>query len=281
VKRKGEKAKKNKERLKTIYKPMKITVLTENMAGGKFLAEHGLSYLIEHDNQKILFDTGHSDVFLQNARNMNLDIVSGVETIVLSHGHWDHGNGLQYLENKKLIAHPGAFIKRYRKGGNKNIGLKFTREELDKKFQIQTSRKPLDITGKMIFLGEIPRLVDFEPRPTLFVDENGKPDQVLDDSALAIVHRDALFIITGCSHAGICNILEHAKKVTGIKNIKAVLGGFHLSDGNQQTIKTIEYFREAGVKHVNPSHCTAFSALVKFHEAFGSDQVKTGMKLNF
>ena len=66
---------------------MKITVLTENTAGGKFLAEHGLSYLIEIDDQKILFDTGHSDVFLKNASQLGIDIQTEVETVVLSHGH--------------------------------------------------------------------------------------------------------------------------------------------------------------------------------------------------
>ena len=84
---------------------MTLTVLTENSAGGSFLAEHGLSYFIEHDNMQLLFDTGHSDVFLRNAKNLNIDI-DQVETVILSHGHWDHGNGLKYLSRKKLITHP-------------------------------------------------------------------------------------------------------------------------------------------------------------------------------
>jgi len=260
---------------------MEITILTENVAGGQFLAEHGLSYLIEHDGQKILFDTGHSDVFLKNAEKMNIGIVSGVQTVVLSHGHWDHGDGLQYLENKKLVTHPLAFIKRYRKSGNKNIGLKMSKEELEKKYTLELSRDSLHVSDNIIFLGEIPRLTDFESRSTHFVDANGKPDQVLDDSALAIIQDEAITIITGCAHAGICNIVEHAKRITGIKKVKAVLGGFHLQDSNQQTLKTIEYFQNIGINHVNPSHCTGLPALVKFHQAFGSYQVKTGMTLRF
>jgi len=81
---------------------MKLTVLTENTASKNFLTEHGLSYLIEYNGKKILFDTGHSDVFLKNAKQLNINL-DEVETVVLSHGHWDHGNGLKHLKNKTLI----------------------------------------------------------------------------------------------------------------------------------------------------------------------------------
>jgi 7,8-dihydropterin-6-yl-methyl-4-(beta-D-ribofuranosyl)aminobenzene 5'-phosphate synthase len=101
---------------------MKLSVLTENIASGYFTAEFGLSYLIEHDDETILFDTGHSDNFLRNAKRLNIDI-DKVERVVLSHGHWDHGNGLKYIKNKDLICHPNAFIKRYRRNDNFHIGL--------------------------------------------------------------------------------------------------------------------------------------------------------------
>lgn len=74
---------------------LEIKVLTENTAGGKLLSEHGLSYLIEIDGEIILSDAGHTDVFLKNAEKLGIDIHSEVRTVVLSHGHWDHGDGLQ------------------------------------------------------------------------------------------------------------------------------------------------------------------------------------------
>ena len=61
---------------------MKLYILTENIAGGKFLAEHGLSYLIERYNQSILFDTGHSDVFLKNAANLGINLQEKVDTVI-------------------------------------------------------------------------------------------------------------------------------------------------------------------------------------------------------
>ncbi|HKJ80028.1 MAG TPA: MBL fold metallo-hydrolase, partial [Prolixibacteraceae bacterium] len=73
---------------------MKISILTDNNAGRNFQAEHGLSYLIEIDGEKILFDTGHSDVYLNNAKKLRINIQKSVEKIVLSHGHWDHTFGL-------------------------------------------------------------------------------------------------------------------------------------------------------------------------------------------
>jgi 7,8-dihydropterin-6-yl-methyl-4-(beta-D-ribofuranosyl)aminobenzene 5'-phosphate synthase len=260
---------------------MKLTVLTENVAGGKFFAEHGLSYYIEHDRFSFLFDTGHSDNFIKNARMLGLDVQNNIDTIVLSHGHWDHGDGLRFLEDKTLICHPGAFIKRYRKNDKSDIGLASSKSELTKKYKLITTEKPYEITKNIIFLGEIPRLNDFEAQSTSFVDEKGEADFVMDDSAIAIIQNNELIVVTGCSHSGICNIVEHAKTVSGIRNVKAVIGGFHLKHNNLQLLKTIEYLKEANISEIYPSHCTELPALCEFHKSLGIKQLKTGMILEF
>jgi len=260
---------------------MKIYILTENTAGGHFLAEHGLSYMIEIDDQKILFDTGHSDVFLKNALRMGIDIEKEIDTIVLSHGHWDHGNGLKYLENKRLITHPAAFIRRFRKKDLSSIGLAFTKEEVKNKFDLVESREPFRITDHLFFLGEIPRKNNFEAQTTSFSDDFQNDDFIPDDSALAAIIKDELIVITGCSHSGICNIVEQAKNVTGISKADTVIGGFHLKEQDEQTIKTIEYFKEEGIRKVYPSHCTELPALAAFYNEFKNRQVKTGMIINF
>ena len=77
---------------------MKLSVLSENTAGGSFLAEHGLSYFIEVNETKILLDTGHSDVFKLNAQKLGIDIDKVVDVVVLSHGHWDHGGRLRIFK---------------------------------------------------------------------------------------------------------------------------------------------------------------------------------------
>jgi len=258
-----------------------ITILTENVAGGKFLAEHGLSYLLEIDNEQILFDTGHSDVFLKNAKILGIDIHNNIEKVVLSHGHWDHGDGLQFIENKTLITHPSSFLKRYRKADHSTVGLTLSKNEIQSKFNLIESEKHYKITENLFFLGEIPRINNFESKTTTFELKDAKDDFIDDDSAIVAIVNKELVVITGCSHSGICNICEHAKKVTGIDKIGAVIGGFHLKQNNLQTQKTVAYFKKNAVKRVLPSHCTELPALAVFYDNFEIQQIKTGMKFQF
>lgn len=258
---------------------MKLTVLTENVAGPGFLAEHGLSYLIEVKGETILFDTGSSDVFLENGKRLGIDVAKEVHTIVLSHGHWDHGDGLRFISDKILITHPDSFMERYRKKDHSAIGLRLSKEELSERFRVITSKKPYKINEHVIFLGEIPRLTDFEGKTTQHLNGKGASDFVPDDSALAIIEDDALHVVTGCSHAGICNIINYAIEVTGIENVKTVIGGFHLKHDNEQTRKAIQCFKELDVETIFPSHCTEFPALCSFSKAFPISQLKTGMVL--
>jgi 7,8-dihydropterin-6-yl-methyl-4-(beta-D-ribofuranosyl)aminobenzene 5'-phosphate synthase len=260
---------------------MKLTVLTENCASGKFLAEHGLSYFIEHEDKKVLFDTGHTDVFLKNAERLQIDIQKETDTVVLSHGHWDHGNGLQYLSDKILITHPNSFIKRFRKEEKNNIGLALNKEELKAKFRLEITSKPFQISENIIFLGEIPRNNNFEAKTTSFTDEHDSPDFIPDDSALAIIQEKQLHIITGCSHSGICNIVDYAQNITGIDTIKTVIGGFHLKHDNEQTQKTIQFLKSKQIENIYPSHCTQLEALIAFSRNFKIQQVKSGMVFNF
>lgn len=260
---------------------MIVTILTENVAGSRFLAEHGLSYLIEIDDEKILFDTGHSDVFLKNAFQLGIDLNREVEKVVLSHGHWDHGDGLNFLNNKILITHPESFSEKFRKVDFTKVSLSLSKNLLDEKFKLRPTSEPLKITENSIFLGEIPRVTNFESQTTAFCLKNGADDFVPDDSAMIAISNNELVIITGCSHSGICNICEQAQKVTGIRKIKAVIGGFHLKHQNKQTRETIHYFKKNAVEKLYPTHCTDLPALALFYQEFNIQQVKTGMVFEF
>lgn len=260
---------------------MKLTVLTENNAGSGFLAEHGLSYLIEHEEEKILFDAGATDVFLKNANRLGVNIQKEVNTVVLSHGHWDHGNGLKHLKNKTLITHPESFIIRYRTKDHSSLGLNFSKKQAEQNFKLILKKEPYYISSNIIFLGEIPRANNFESKTTNFLDEFGYPDFVNDDSAIVIIKNKELIIVTGCSHSGICNIINYACKVTGTNTINTVIGGFHLKNNNAQTQKTIEFFKKNNTSRIYPSHCTHLPALTAFYENFKIEQIRTGMVLNF
>jgi len=253
---------------------MKLTVLNDNAPGDICASEHGLSYLVEAD-KTILFDTGASDLFLKNAALLKLDLKM-VDTVVLSHGHWDHGNGLKYIENKTLITHPDSFQKKYRKKDQSYIGLPFSKDEAKEKFELVTTKKPYQISEQITFLSEIPRLNDFEAKTTSFELEDGTDDFVYDDSALAIKTDNGLVVVSGCAHAGICNTIDYAIKITGINKVYGVIGGFHLKKNDTQTQKTIEYFKNLEIQKIYPSHCTALPALAAFHQTFNTKQVLSG-----
>ncbi|MBN2610660.1 MAG: MBL fold metallo-hydrolase [Bacteroidales bacterium] len=259
---------------------MNISVLVDNTAGGKTEAEHGLSYLVEFQEKRILFDSGQSNLFMRNAAKMEVDI-SQPDVIVLSHGHFDHGDGLGYLSGGRMICHPGCFVKRCRKADHSYIGLKDTRETFEAKFDLKTSKEPLKISDGFYFLGEVPRVTDFESKSTSFVFEDNSPDFVMDDSAISMQLDNGIFVVTGCGHSGIVNTLEHAKRVTGENRIYGIMGGFHLKRADIQTAETIKYLKENNVKHVLPSHCTELPALSEFYREFKFNTVKTGNILNF
>lgn len=249
------------------------------MASATCKAEHGLSYVVEFDD-KVLFDTGQSNLFLKNAKQMQVDIGS-VEKVVLSHGHYDHGNGLYMLKNKKLICHPNVFTKRYSGKQRKYVGLDLSKEEALKSFEIENCKDPYWISDKICFLGEIPRIFSFERSETSFYLENNEKDELLDDSALVVKMKQGLFVISGCAHSGICNIIEHAKQVTGIDKVFGVFGGFHLKFNNKQTKETVEYMKQNTVEIIMPSHCTDLPALSVFYREFKGEQVRAGNLYTF
>lgn len=254
----------------------KISVLTDNCAGPYTMAEHGLSYLIEYDGQCILFDTGQSDLFLANAARMNINLGNNVDLIVLSHGHFDHGNGLAFLSGYRLLCHSGCFETRFSKKDRRYIGLNRTRDQLAISHELITSDSSYKISDLVYFLGEIPRNTGFESKTTTFVFNDGSPDFVKDDSALALILPEGLFVVTGCGHSGIVNTLEHARKTTSAKAIYGIMGGFHLKDINPQLEETVNYLKENNVRIILPAHCTTLPAMSYFYNHFRMRQVRTG-----
>jgi len=258
---------------------MKLTVLVDNHAKGKLQAEWGLSMLLETGEGKTLFDFGSSDLYLKNAVNMGVDL-KDVKRCVLSHGHWDHGTGLAFWDNGgELICHPEAFSERYRK--NKVLGLPFSKDEIASKMSVKMSVEPLEIEKNVFYLGEIPRRTDFESKYTPFSKADGTDDFVMDDTGLAMVTEKGLTVLSGCAHSGICNMVERAREVTGISNVHAVLGGFHLKGNGERTLKTIEYLKDIGPDYISTSHCTDFEALAAFYETFGSIPFGVGDVIDF
>lgn len=102
-------------------------------------------------------------------------------------------------------------------------------------------------------------------------------DYIKDDTALVYKSYNGIFIITGCSHSGICNIVEYAKTVCEENRVLGILGGFHLFEDDKQLGKTIEYLRSCNVKHIYPCHCVSLLARAKLMEQLSV--VETGVGL--
>lgn len=246
------------------------------------LAEHGFSAIVttqaNNKPHSVLLDFGFSaDGAAFNARALGINM-SAIEALVLSHGHSDHTGAIENLtkligkKKIKLFLHPQAFTKpRYLKYGE-DIKVSFpelSREELQKLgIEIEESAKPVSLAeGGILYLGEIPRLMDFEKgMPNAYYEENGKEkfDRNLDDTSLVMnLQGKGLVILSGCAHAGIINTVNYARKVTGIDKVHVVMGGFHLTGPNFAPIigRVIEELRQINPDYIIPTHCTGRNAI--------------------
>ena len=262
-----------------LKQPLKISFLVDDNPGPGCPAEHGLSIFIDADI-KILFDAGQSRLFLENAARLGVDPASA-DCLVLSHGHYDHGNGFEYMTGKKLICHPGSFIRRFRSQKSAYIGLKYDQQFAQKNFELVLSAQPLKLSESVLFLGEIPRSNSFESKQTTFVREDDTPDFVIDDSALLIDTPEGLIIIAGCGHSGICNLIDYARKLTGKSRIAAVVGGFHIKEGSPVIQPTIDYLLAADIGMLMPCHCVDAAVIRLFYTIFHCEAIFAGKVKEF
>jgi len=281
----------------TMTSRISLTVLVDNTTfmDRDFCGETGLSFLLETAGKKILFDTGLSGLFLANAEKMGTGL-GDLDVLVLSHGHIDHTGGLaalaRYLGYVKaegrhrrvpvLVAHPRCFWKK-EKEGRKN-GSAVSETEARRQFAVNLSDKPVWITDDLVFLGEIPRQFAFErmdPGKRLIHHPDGttESDHLLDDSALAYRSPEGIVIITGCSHAGICNITEYARNVCGEPNVRDIIGGFHLIRPEPERMKkTGEYLQDLHLSALHACHCTSLPAKIALADRCPLQEVGVGMK---
>ena len=106
-------------------------------------------------------------------------------------------------------------------------------------------------------------------------------DYLTDDSALVYLSNNGLVIISGCSHSGICNIIEKAKRITRQNTVHAIIGGFHLFETDTRLEKTIQYFVDNNIKELYPCHCVSLQAKSKMISNLNVKEVAVSMHLEF
>jgi len=164
------------------------------------------------------------------------------------------------------------------------IGNVLSSDALSKYFNLQLSREPVELTENLIFLGEIERTNDFEAEnPIGQIFDNGvkKDDYLLDDTALVYKSVNGLVVITGCSHPGICNIVDAAKKICGDDRVISVIGGFHLLNPSLAQLQgTLNYMDKLRPESIYACHCTDLKSKIELSKVANLKEVGSGLVIN-
>ena len=258
---------------------IKFNVISENRSNDSFCGEAGLSVVIEVNDYKFLLDTGYTDLYTVNASKLNINLEE-IKDVIITHGHADHSGGIPYLPNKKrIIMHPSCYKNRWSIRRKIPMGFVISENDLVKRHEVITSVQPIEFNDNIYFLGEIPMIVEHERNGNFstMLDEDLKEiDYTEDDTGIAIKTEKGLVVVTGCGHRGICNTIEHAKKITGENRIYAAFGGFHLRylDKQKEMIdNTIEYFKRNDVKVLFLGHCVTDEVINYFKDKLNDIEI--------
>lgn len=275
---------------------LKVLVDNNTFIDKYYYGEPGVCYWIEVDGKKVLFDLGYSEIFIKNAEKMGIDLLD-IDTIVFSHGHNDHTWGIrdlikyyrirgvteEELKKKKIIAHPQVFNKKM--VGEEDIGFRETDMDFLNKFQLNLSKEAIWITDSLVFLGEIERRNSFENKEPIgktMMDGLEQDDYLFDDSALVFKASEGLVIITSCSHSGICNIIEDAKKVFQESRVLDIIGGFHLLQPSKKQLEgTLNYLKKQSPRYVYAAHCTDLPSKIALAQVVDLKEVGVGLELSY
>lgn len=270
------------------------------VAGGSLCcANHGLSLVIRvtagERTHTVLFDAGPVDyAVVHNGSRLGIDF-GAIDTVMLSHGHWDHGGGLLQAfalmraaapdRSVPIYLHPGMFAERGQRqpdGGVLPMALLPTPEELAAAgaAPVVTDAPQHLHDGLFYVSGEIPRVTDYETglRTHVRRDANGdwQPDPLLmDERFLAVaVKGKGVIVFTACSHAGVVNVLMHARTCFPDQKLFAVMGGFHLSGDTERCIPdTVRDIAGFGLSVIAPGHCTGWRAVNALARRCGEEVV--------
>lgn len=249
---------------------MRITVLVENTGPSEFKIEHGLSLYIEFNDKKYLLDAGPSDSFFKNAHALSIDL-GRVDKAVLSHGHYDHGDGfmvfLNQYKDKVVYGAKNIFDDYYSGSGGSvhYIGLSSKLKQMKNRFN--TISKDTKIDEKIyLILDDVSNTKEIGVQKKLYkkVDDVLQPDNFDHELSLVFDTPKGLVICNSCSHAGLESIVDNIKKRLN-RPVYAYVGGLHMkstknhietSSFTEEQIQNLCIFIEKDIQYVLTGHCT-------------------------
>ena len=281
-----------REKEPAVVSELKITLLSTMLTELRGVGEWGFAAIVEADGHIVLFDTGaRPDTVLKNAGELGIDLRT-VDTVVLSHNHWDHTGGLVTLR-RTLMAKNASAMQNTHVGHGIFLPRIIDAEAVDslppmpKEFVVNVfdvrdgyealggrfivHEKPHELHPGVWITGPIPRVHrerNWTPFMRIKQNDSLAEDTIPEDQALVLNTSSGLVVVAGCGHAGIVNTMEYARSITNGKSIHAVLGGFHLMSATDERLKwTGATMREFGVEHVIGAHCTGINAVTRLRDA--------------
>jgi len=264
---------------------LKITVLSTMLADGDELGEWGFAALVEVDGRRILFDTGaKTDVVLKNLQTMKLDLAD-VTDVVLSHWHWDHNGGFMTLRRELAAKNPRALSRAHVARGffdsrfgtppnveqNRMIRVRPEYESGGGTFVIHA--RPAELQPGVWLTGPVPRRHperNWSGSTRVRSADGVREDTIDDDMALVVDTAQGLVVVTGCGHAGVINILDHARSFVRPAPVHALIGGIHLFRASDETLTwTAGKLREFELGHFIGAHCTGIETVYRFRRDVG------------
>ncbi len=258
----------------------RVTVLVDNcVQGTDLLAEHGLAFWIEIRGRHLLIDTGQGRVLSHNAQHLGIPL-DRLDTVVLSHGHYDHTGGLhqvlQAAPQARVYAHPAVLGGKYGRkddGTSSDIGMPSPSSAAlrERGEELVWTEGSAEVGGGLFATGEIPCRTDYEDTggPFFTDGECQQADAILDDQAVFFESRLGTVVLLGCAHAGVINTLQYIRELTDARPIHTVIGGMHLVTASRNRMdRTIEDLRRLDVQRLGPAHCTGVAATAELWNAF-------------
>ena len=261
----------------------RITDIVDNRASDGFTAEHGLSLLIEHGDERVLFDTGAGAALRPNAAKLGIDL-GGVTRIVLSHSHNDHTGGLGGLVPKCPIHVGDGFdvlcFSKHADGSVHSLAVSPDAKAVLAEADVRVGRQFGEIAKGVYLSGRLERTSGEDNGKSFYCDESCiERNYVLEEQAL--LTEDGV-LVTGCCHAGIINTVQTFRRAVPHIVISTIVGGLHLCHATDDEIeRTGEFLGQLNLDRLILLHCTGEAAGARLKEMLPYPVVwgKTGSAL--